>query len=62
MDTQHKAQGTAKDVLTSFRLSVQEHADLKRIAEVDRRSLSNELRFLIERRAAEIETLDREAA
>lgn len=58
MDTQHKAQPEPKDVLTSVRLSASEHADLKRISGIDRRSLSNELRFLIDRRAAELEDED----
>ena len=56
MTTHDKAQA-AKEVLTSVRLSTDQHADLKRIASYDRRSLSNELRFLIERRANEIDAL-----
>jgi hypothetical protein len=40
--------------VTSVRLTPDEHATLKSIAEVDKRSLSNELRYLIERRAEEV--------
>jgi hypothetical protein len=41
--------------VTSVRLTTREHAALKRIAALDRRSLSNELRHLIAQRAAELE-------
>lgn len=43
--------------VTSVRLTSEEHTALKRIAAVDKRSLSNELRYLIERRDAEL-TID----
>lgn len=45
---------TPTSFVTSVRLTPDEHATLKSISEVDKRSLSNELRYLIERRAEEV--------
>lgn len=40
--------------VTSMKLTADDHAALKRIAAADKRSLSNELRYLIARRDAEL--------
>jgi hypothetical protein len=45
---------TSVSFVTSVRLTPDEHKTLKRIAAADKRSLSNELRYLIERRADEL--------
>lgn len=44
----------ASSRVTSIRLTTDEHDALKRIAAADRRSLSNELRYLIARRDDEL--------
>lgn len=41
-------------LVTSVRLTKDEHQKLKAIAASDKRSLSNELRYLIDRRADEL--------
>jgi predicted DNA-binding ribbon-helix-helix protein len=46
------------DHVTSVRLTKDEHAALKRIAAADRRSFSNEIRHLIELRAAELDAAE----
>lgn len=48
--------------VTSVKLSPEEHADLKRIAAAEKRSLSNQLRYLIQQAAREMDTAAREAA
>ena len=40
--------------VTSVKFSAEEHAALKQIAEHDRRSLSNEIRWLVAQRAKDI--------
>lgn len=59
-----KSDSTAgSSVVTSVRLTRDEHAKLKSIAQVDRRSLSNEIRHLIEQRATELDAAElRDAA
>lgn len=41
--------------VTSVKLTTKEHADLKRIAAHERRSLSNQVRHMIALRAAELD-------
>lgn len=52
----------SQSYVTSVRLTPTEHATLKQIAELERRSLSNEIRYLIERRAEELFGAERSAA
>ena len=47
--------------VTSVKFTPEEHAALKEIAAHDRRSLSNELRWLVSQRAKELQALERAA-
>lgn len=50
---------SAREIVTSIRLTEAEHAALKALAEHDRRSLSNQLRHMI---ARDHDQLERQAA